>query len=59
VQAARVSALQAAFRRQQAATPRDDAPNAGQIRGLGLLDASEEEKNISVPPVIPTMSSNK
>ncbi|KAF2721178.1 hypothetical protein K431DRAFT_312685 [Polychaeton citri CBS 116435] len=44
---AKITALQAACRRKEVATSRDDAPNAGQIRSLGLLDASPEEKNIN------------
>ncbi|KAJ9620635.1 hypothetical protein H2203_007843 [Taxawa tesnikishii (nom. ined.)] len=58
-EAARVRALQAAYRKQQAATPREDAPNAGQIRGLGLLDASDEEKNIHPAKIVPKVESNK
>ena len=38
-----------------AAYPRDDAPNAGQIRSLGLLDASEEDKNIRPAALLPTV----
>ncbi|GAB7344982.1 hypothetical protein MBLNU457_3407t1 [Dothideomycetes sp. NU457] len=58
-EAARVKHLQAAYRRQQAASPRDDAPNAGQIRSLGLLDASDEEKNVQKAPLIPTKAGNR
>jgi len=57
-QAARVKHLQAAYRKAQASSPRDDAPNAGQIRSLGLLDASDEQKNIKKAPLIPTKAGN-
>ena len=58
LQAAKVRALQTAYRKQQAANPRDDAPSAGQIRGLGLLDASDEEKAIHPAKVVPKLSGN-
>lgn len=45
-EAARTLALQAAYRKAQATQPRDDAPSAGQIRSLGLLDVPLEEKNL-------------
>lgn len=45
-QAARTAALQAAYRKQQANLKRDDAPSAGEIRRLGILDAPLEEKNL-------------
>ncbi|KAL1297133.1 hypothetical protein AAFC00_004710 [Neodothiora populina] len=57
-EAARVHALQAAYRKQLAAYPRDDAPNAGEIRSLGLLQASDEEKNIKPPRLLPKYDSN-
>ena len=43
-QATRVRALQAAYRKAEAANPRDDAPKAGQIRNLGLLDKGDDTK---------------
>ncbi|KAF1350944.1 hypothetical protein BDV97DRAFT_295108 [Delphinella strobiligena] len=55
-EAARVHALQAAYRKQLAAYPRDDAPNAGEIRSLGLLKATDEEKNIKPAALLPTVS---
>jgi len=58
-QAARVRAIQAAYRKQMASSAREDAPNAGQIRGLGLLDAKEEDKDIHVAKVVPKMGTNK
>lgn len=45
-QAARTKALQTAYRRAEAANPRDSAPKAGQIRNLGLLDADDDTKAI-------------
>ncbi|KAJ9668158.1 hypothetical protein H2201_001587 [Coniosporium apollinis] len=54
-QAAKTRALQAAYRKAQAAHPREDAPSAGQIRSLGLLDAPAPEKDIKRPRVIPSV----
>jgi NADH dehydrogenase (ubiquinone) Fe-S protein 5 len=45
-QAARTLALQAAYRKAEAKIKRDDAPSAGEIRRLGVLDAPLEEKNL-------------
>ncbi|KZF22167.1 hypothetical protein L228DRAFT_268653 [Xylona heveae TC161] len=45
-EAARVRALQVAYRKAQAAHPREDAPKPGSIRNLGLLDAEEDTKNV-------------
>jgi len=39
---ARVLRLQAAYRKAQAASARDGAPSAGQIRSLGLVVASDD-----------------
>jgi hypothetical protein len=44
LQATRVRALQHAYRKAEAAHPRDDAPKAGAIRNLGLLDKEEDTK---------------
>ena len=57
-QAVKVAALQAAYRKREAATPRDDAPSAGQIRSLGLLDASREERNVRAASLLPGAESN-
>lgn len=57
-QAARVHALQAAYRKQLAAYPRDDAPDAGQIRSLGLIDAADSEKDIHPPRLLPKYKDN-
>lgn len=46
IQAARTLALQAAYRKAEANIKRDDAPSAGEIRRLGVLDAPLEEKNL-------------
>ncbi len=43
-QAARVRAVQAAYRKAEAASPREGAPTAGQIRSLGLLDKDENAR---------------
>ncbi|KAK7181233.1 NADH:ubiquinone oxidoreductase 11.5kD subunit [Paraphaeosphaeria sporulosa] len=45
-EAARTLALQAAYRKAEANIKRDDAPSAGEIRRLGVLDAPLEEKNL-------------
>jgi len=45
-QAARVKALQAAYRKAQAQGSREDAPTAGQIRNLGLLNKEEDTKKV-------------
>jgi len=45
-QATRVRALQTAYRKAEAANPRDDAPKAGAIRNLGLLDKEEDTKAV-------------
>lgn len=36
--------MQIAYRKAEAANPRDDAPQAGEIRNLGLLEKSEDRK---------------
>lgn len=43
---ARVKNLQLALRKAEAATPRDAAPNAGQIRNLGLLGKEDDSKTV-------------
>lgn len=59
LQAAKISALQAAYRRKEAETPRDEnAPTAGQIRTLGLLDRTDEEVNIFPAKFIPKVEHN-
>lgn len=58
-QAAKITALQAAYRRKEAETPKDDnAPTAGQIRTLGLLDRTDEEVNIFPAKFIPKVEHN-
>lgn len=52
-QAAKITALQAAFRRKEAETPRDNVPSADQIRTLGLLDRTDEEVNIRPAKFLP------
>ncbi|KAK3177763.1 hypothetical protein K4F52_009514 [Lecanicillium sp. MT-2017a] len=43
---ARALAMQAAYARSEAATPRDSAPSASQIRNLGLLGKEEDTKQV-------------
>ncbi|OAA66209.1 NADH:ubiquinone oxidoreductase, iron-sulfur subunit 5 [Cordyceps fumosorosea ARSEF 2679] len=43
---ARALAMQAAYARSESATARDDAPNAKQIRSLGLIGKEEESKQL-------------
>ncbi|KAG9571981.1 hypothetical protein KCV04_g16666, partial [Aureobasidium melanogenum] len=57
-QAARVHALQSAYRKHLAANPRDDAPSAGQIRSLGLIEGSLEEKDMKPAALLPHVKSN-
>ncbi|KAI1188528.1 hypothetical protein F5B17DRAFT_395251 [Nemania serpens] len=45
-EAARVRQLQAAYRKAETSSPRDNAPSAGQIRNLGLLDKEEDTKKV-------------
>lgn len=45
-QAARVMALQAAYRKAQLKQGREDAPTAGQIRSLGLLHKEDDTKKV-------------
>ena len=52
-QAARTLALQAAYRKAEANIKRDDAPSAGDIRRLGVLDAPLEEKNLKASKWFP------
>jgi NADH dehydrogenase (ubiquinone) Fe-S protein 5 len=52
-QAARTLALQAAYRKAEANMKRDDAPSAGEIRRLGILDAPLEEKNLKASKWFP------
>ncbi|KAF2207863.1 hypothetical protein CERZMDRAFT_50191 [Cercospora zeae-maydis SCOH1-5] len=57
-EAVKIAALQAAYRKREAATARDDAPSAGQIRSLGLLDASREERHVKAASLLPGAESN-
>lgn len=59
IQAAKTRAMQIAYRKHIAANPRDDAPSAGQIRSLGLLQASDEEKDLHPAKVVPKVATNK
>lgn len=42
----RNKALQRAYRRAEAATPRENAPKVGAIRNLGLLDREEDTRSV-------------
>ena len=46
MKAARTLSLQAAYRKAEANIKRDDAPSAGEIRRLGIVDGTIEEKNL-------------
>lgn len=55
----KIAALQAAYRRKEASTSRDDAPSAGQIRSLGLLkEKSDNEVDVKHGNVLPTVKQN-
>ncbi len=45
-QAARTIELQRAYRKAEAAHPRDDAPKVGSIRKLGLLDTNGDPESV-------------
>lgn len=38
--------LQAAYRKAEASSSRENAPTAGQIRNLGLLDKEEDTRKV-------------
>ena len=44
--AAKITALQSAYRKAEAQHPRENAPKAGQIRSLGLLGKDEDTKAV-------------
>lgn len=46
VQKVRVEQLQRAYRRAEASHPRENAPKAGAIRSLGLLNKDEDTKAV-------------
>lgn len=46
IKATRTRAIQTAYRIAEAKHPRDDAPKAGAIRNLGLLDKDEDTKAV-------------
>lgn len=58
IQAAKTTALQNAYRKRELETPRDQAPSAGEIRSLGLLDRKDEEVDIKHGGLLPTFKSN-
>lgn len=57
-QRARVATLQAAYRKKETQDPRTDAPTAGEIRQLGLLKGSLEEKHIKPSKWLPHVKDN-
>jgi NADH dehydrogenase (ubiquinone) Fe-S protein 5 len=58
-EAAKIMALQHAYRKREAETSRDNAPSAGQIRSLGLLDKNAEETDVKKGGVLPTLEDNQ
>jgi NADH dehydrogenase (ubiquinone) Fe-S protein 5 len=55
----KITALQAAYRKREAATPRDNAPSAGEIRSLGLLEGMDDkEKHIQHGNLLPRYKDN-
>jgi len=46
LQYARAQAIQDAYRKAEAANPRENAPKAGEIRSLGLIGKEEESKKV-------------
>nr|POE88151.1 hypothetical protein CFP56_11380 [Quercus suber] len=59
-EAAKTRALQAAYRKREASSARDDAPSAGQIRSLGLLEREDDKQvNVKHGNLLPTFGSNQ
>jgi len=46
MQYARAQILQVAYRKAEAAHPRENAPKAGEIRSLGLIGKDEVSKDV-------------
>jgi NADH dehydrogenase (ubiquinone) Fe-S protein 5 len=46
IQHARTQAIQDAYRKAEAAHPRENAPKAGSIRSLGLIGKEKETKSV-------------
>ncbi|KAF1827440.1 uncharacterized protein K489DRAFT_16662 [Dissoconium aciculare CBS 342.82] len=57
-EANKIAALQAAYRRREATIPKDERPDVGEVRKLGLLEATDAEKNIKHGNWLPTYKSN-
>ncbi|QDS73876.1 hypothetical protein FKW77_006972 [Venturia effusa] len=55
---ARVKAIQTAYRKKAIENPSENRPTAGEIRKLGLIDATMEEKNLKVGKWIPYRKDN-
>ncbi|KAH9839668.1 NADH dehydrogenase [ubiquinone] iron-sulfur protein 5-B-like [Teratosphaeria destructans] len=59
MQAAKIRSLQDAYRKREVETARDKAPNAGEIRSLGLLEREKDEQvGIKHGSLLPTFGSN-
>ena len=58
-EARKIHNLQAAYRKREAATPRDNAPSAGQIRSLGLLTEKDAEVTMDTKGPVPTLGDNR
>lgn len=58
-QAAKIRALQTAYRKREAETPRDAAPTAGEIRSLGLLERKDADVDVKHGSLLPTYSDNE
>ena len=58
-EANKIRNLQAAYRKKEAETPRDNAPSAGQIRSLGLLDRTDAEVGIKRNETLPSFEDNR
>lgn len=53
-----MKAIQTAYRKKAVEDPTENRPTAGEIRKLGLIDATMEEKNLKVGKWIPYMKHN-
>ena len=51
-------ALQHAYRKREAESTRDTAPNAGEIRSLGLLKRPSDEVKVQKSNVLPSLADN-
>ncbi len=58
-EAAKIRTLQAAYRKREAQTPRDQARSAGEIRSLGLLHERDEDVDMKHGNLLPTLKDNR